>query len=1118
LAGGLYAQQNFATVTGIVRDASGSVIAGAAVTVRNVDTGIERSMQTSTDGNYAITNLAPGNYEITVRAQGFRAYVQQRIVLQVGDALRVDPRMEIGPLTESVTVDTQVTTLQTESGTIKGDVIVQGEIQELPLNDRDFLNLAVFVPGVVTNAEGGAGGPVAVGGVRASNTNFYVDGIDVRSPRGAFPQVRPNIDALQEFKMEVSGYSAEYGRMAGGVVNMALRSGTNKFHGNLNYFLRNDIFDARGFFDEDRGVFRRNQYAATVAGPIVKSKTFFMLSYDGLRGRDEQTRITRVPTQLERTGDFSQSLDRLGARLYLWDRLLSGSCTANVRTACFSNNTIPASRLSPIGLKIQDAYPMPNLVSGQTGFNYRTTADNENSSDSILGKIDHNIGNNFLAFRLQIGRTESVSPFLPATAGNTLGTFGQVLVNVSSMAGLDYTHVFSPTFLVQLRVGFSRSSSRYHGFFAGQNIAAELGLPNLISDGEARNNPNFLDWPQVGVTNFATLGGTSSPNEIVTTDPEWGAKATWVKSRHVLTFGYNFKRVQFNQPFLNNVRGTYNANGARTGHSLADLQLGWLQNATRRVYPSRSYWRQTYMGAFVNDDWKATPRLTFNLGSRWEVNEAPYDKYDRMGVFVREIGKVVLADDRNALPNGAQLLDQTGLRSYSTTARALGYPRSVVETDWLNFAPRAGFAYRATDRMVFRGGYGIFMGGDMLNPLRTRLSDQLPFTLNQTFSGVNTNPNLVSLQTPFPPSSATISGTTSTGGYERQAKQAYVQSWNITLEREIGWGTAIEMDYRGSKGSHLWRMFDYNQAFRNLASLIAGEAFQRPIPQWNVINFFSTGSDSIYNAFTASWRKRSRSGMFFRLNYSFSKGIDDASQADGSSSGGFAGALDSRNLRLDRGRSDWDRRHVFTSVGSYDLPFGPKRRWGSNWGGITGSVLGGWQLSGTLTAYSGAPLTVITSGADVNRGESLRPNRIRTGTLPANAAAGIKGVDFPWYDLSAFEQVPCYVADPSNVPSGCRSSQYGFQPFAFGNSGRNILDGPGLFSINLALSKNITIKEGRRLQLRLETFNALNRTNFVLTADVREFNSIAGARFSQVGNVGPGGGPRIFQYAIKYRF
>ncbi|MBI1354923.1 MAG: TonB-dependent receptor plug domain-containing protein [Acidobacteria bacterium] len=1117
LSGPLLGQANLATVTGIVTDAADAVIPGATVSILNTGTGISREMATNESGTYTLTSLQPGDYDLTVVSEGFSTYTQRAINLVTGQVLRVDVRLELGQVTETVTVDAQLVTLNTENGTIKGEVIVQEEIQQLPLAGRDFTDLAFFTPGVVPKAEGGQGSGLAVNGARASNTNFYVDGFDNRNARGAAAQVRPNIDALQEFKMEVSGYSAEYGRMAGGVMNMALRSGTNELHGNLNYFLRNDVFDARGFFEANKIALRQNQYAVTLAGPIIKNKTFFLVSYEGLIANVDATRLTRVPSMLERQGDFSESLNTNGDTLYLRDRLASGNCSATVSRSCFPNNLIPESRRDPIGTTLLNTYPIPNRSAGATGYNYFTVAPDRDRWYSPLFKIDHKLGENNLAFRWQTRYNDTQNPF----TGSDTGLFGIFTRDDRSLAGLDYTHMFSPSLLLEVRVGYARSVTYQEGRDAGRNVAAELGLPNLIPDGEAKNEPRLLDWPQIfSGNNYADLGpGANMPVQYFVTDWQYGAKLTWIKGKHNIKVGYNWNFVQMNQPYYNNQRGTFRFVGNRTGNSLGDMALGWLNNVTRQVGFNRNYWRQQAFGTFFNDDWKATRNLTLNLGVRWEVNRAPWDKYDRLGSYDTDTLKLVIADDLNAPANYQDLLDQTNLRDVVVTSEQLGRPRSVITTDWNNISPRVGFAYRVGDKSVVRGGYGVFMAGDILNNLRNNLSNQFPFAINQNFVGVNTDPNLVSLQTPFPSARETLTGTTAVNGFTMDPKQAYLQSWNLTIERQLPFGTAIEMDYRGSKGTFLQRRYDFNQPYRDLATYVSGEGFARPIPQWNAINIFSTSANSNYNAFNVSWRKRSRGGLFWRVNYSFSKSIDTASQADGQSAGGFVGALDSRNLALDRGRSDWDRRHVFTMIGNANLPFGKGRAIGANWNRAVDAILGGWQISGTMTAYSGAPMTIETTTPNLNLGGSARPNRIRNGAISNNAGVGKRGVDYPFYDLTAFESVPCYAPDGEPPAAGCiTQSQYGFSPFGFGNSGRNILDGPNLISTDFALSKNFRIREGHNLQLRVESFNVFNHANFIIVDDMTFFDGIAGGLLSQVGAVGRGGGPRIFQYALKYRF
>ncbi|MEZ5362107.1 MAG: TonB-dependent receptor [Bryobacterales bacterium] len=760
-ASSLLAQANLATVTGIVTDDTGAVIPGATVKITNTGTNAVREISTGASGDYTFTNLTPGTFELVATSEGFRQYVEQGIELTTGQTLRIDAKLEIGAVTESITVDAQLVTLNTENGTIKGDVIVQEEIQELPLAGRDFTDLAFFTPGVVPKAEGGQGSFANINGARASNTNFFVDGFDNRNARGAAAQIRPNIDALQEFKMEVSGYSAEYGRMAGGILNMSLRSGTNEFHGNINYFLRNDINDARGFFEAKKNKLRQNQFAATVAGPIVKNKTFFMMSYEGMRRIADATKLARVPTALERSGDFSDSLTWDNKTLYLRDRLASGPCNANNQKSCFANNIIPESRKDPIGMAIQEYYPGVNRVSGsdaRIGFNYLVQYPDRDYWDSLLFKVDHKLGENNLAFRYQKRWNDTTNPF---AGGSDLGTYGSKIDDKRSLGGLDYTHMFSPTVLLELRTGFSRNGAYQTGFYPGQDIASQLGMPNLIPEGQAQDLPASLDWPRFLVDNYAQIGtGNNQPVQFFTTDWQYGAKLTWIKGKHNMKFGFNSNFVQFNQPYYNNQRGTYRTRGRRTGNALADMQLGWLHVANRQMGFNRNYWRQHALGAFINDDWKATRKLTLNLGMRWEVNRAPWDKYDRLGVYDTERLKLVIASDENTPADYQALLDRAGVRDAVVTAPELGLSRSVVKTDWINFSPRVGFAYRVGDRTVVRGGYGIFLAGDILNNLRNNLSNQFPFAINQTFTGQNNKPSLVSYETLFPDSKEVFTGST----------------------------------------------------------------------------------------------------------------------------------------------------------------------------------------------------------------------------------------------------------------------------------------------------------------------------------------------------------------------
>jgi hypothetical protein len=1095
-------------VTGSVTDTADAVIPDVTVRLRNVESNSIREVTTGAEGSFTMPSLAPGEYELTTEHAGFRSYRKTGITLQLGQVVREDIRLQVGTVSESVSVTAEVALVNTEVGAIKGDVITQQEINDMPLDGRDFTDLAFLVPGVVPMAQGGQGSGLNVNGARSDSTNYSVDGFNNRNPRGAAAQVRPNVGAMQEFKMEVSGFSAETGRMAGGVINMVLKSGTNRYRGEVFEYIRNDVFDARTFFDVTKQPLRRNQFGATLHGPVQipglyngKDKTFFLFSWESYREVLGQTKIGRVPTLLERNGDFSESrVPITQAALYLRDPLLTGTCNATTRTSCFPGNRIPASRFHPTALKLMAYYPLPNR--NDSANNYQTTAKDYDRWNSFMGKVDQRFNEkNSMAFRYQYRKANNTNPF----AGSDLGLWPTLIDDPRSMGGVDYTHMFSPTLLTEFRAGYTRNSTLEYEQWQGQNIAEQLGISGTTTD------PVLMGFPRFAVQDYLPLGSAAGPPvDYNVTMFLWSNKYTWVKSKHVLKWGVDFERTRFNQPFYNNARGTFTFQRNWTNHSVGDLLLGMLQTTTRNAEPTRSYVRGFSMGAYFNDDYKVARNLTLNLGMRYELDLPPVDRYNRASNFVAEFGKIVLAGDEG-LPGLQERLAQYNLQDKVVLASDVGYPRSLVHADKINFAPRVGFAWRSPARSttVIRGGYGIFYTGHLLNPVRESLMTGFPFSVNQTFSRLATNTNLVTLTNPFPDQRATEGNTTNSNGYDPRPPLGYLQSYSLTIEREIGGGMAIEAAYVGSKGTHLGRRYDLNQPIRSLENYQANVAFPRPISGINTINYYSFGSNSNFNAGQVSLRRRSRIG-FFRVNYSFSKSIDDASQLTGNSAGGFANAQNSQDLKSERARSDFDRRHVVTGVYSMPLPFGRGQRFLSGATGMLNRIVGGWQMSGSATYYSGQAFTITTAGIDANLGESLRPNRVGSGFQPEIPGAGRKGVDYPWYKLDDFEKVPrCAARDV------CEASPNGFTPFSFGNAGRNILDGPSQHFVNVALLKNFRFERGRNVQFRYELFNVMNHANFQLPD--REFNALGGGLITGVNDRGRGG-PRVMQVALKFEF
>ncbi|MFN0105789.1 MAG: carboxypeptidase regulatory-like domain-containing protein [Bryobacteraceae bacterium] len=1104
----LLAQGGSATISGVVHDSQTAVVPGARIVVRHTETNSTREMTASEQGDFTVTNLAPGPYELKVEHEGFRTHFQNNIVLELGQVLRTEVHLQVGSVAESVTVSTDAALINTEVGAIKGDVILQQEINDMPLDGRDFTDLAFMVSGVVPMAQGGQGSGLNVNGARSDSTNYSVDGFNNRNPRGAAAQVRPNVGAMQEFKMEVAGFSADTGRMAGGNINMVLRSGTNQYHGDIFEYIRNSIFDSRSFFDQRKQTLRRSQFGATLHGPVKipglyngRDRTFFLFSWESYREVLGQSQIGSVPTLLQRQGDFSESVVPVtGAKLFLRDPLATGTCSATVSAACFPGNTIPASRFHPIALKLLEYYPLPNR--GDPSNNFISSGKDFDVWTSFVWKIDHRFRErDNLSFRAQVRDADTTNPF----AGSSIPLWPNYSDDVRSLVGLDYTHMFTPTLLAEVRGGYSRGATNESTAFQGQDIAGPLGITGVTND------PVLQGFPRITVQDYLPIGSVpGQPQQYHVTTILASNKYTWIKNKHVMKWGVDIERVRFNQPYFDNARGTFAFQRNWTNHSIADFLLGMLQSTTRNAQPTRNYLRSFSMGAFFNDDFKVTRTLTLNLGMRYELDLPPVDRYGRASNFVAEFGKIVISDDAN-LPGLQERIAKFNLQDRVALARDVGYPRALVYADKLNFAPRSGFAWRTPLKQttVIRGGYGVFYTGHLLNPIRTSLMTGFPFSVNQTFSRLATDTSLVTLSNPFPDSRATEGNSTNSNGYDPHPPLGYLQSYNLTIECEIGHSMALEVGYVGSKGTHLGRQYDINQPLRSLDLYQANVAFPRPISGINTINYYSFGANSNYNAGQISLRRRARGG-FYRLNYSISKSIDDASQLSGNSTGGFAGAQNSRDLKSERARSDFDRRHVITAVFSTALPLGRGKKFLSGVSGWRNGVVGGWQFSGSGTYYSGQAFTVTSANVDTNLGESSRPNRIGSGLQETISGAGKRGVDYPWFALSDFEPVPRCASRTS-----CEVSPNGFAPFTFGNAGRNILDGPRSHFINVALLKNFRVAEKRSFQFRYELFNILNHANFQLPE--RQFNALGGGLITGVTDRGRGG-PRVMQAALKFEF
>lgn len=953
----LCAQTYKATVTGIVTDPTGAVLPGVTMVAKHQETNVERSVLTNDDGTYTLVELSPGTYELRAELPGFKTYLQSNITLQVEQVARIDIAMTIGELAQSVEVVGEAPLINSETSS-KGEVITHEEITDLPLLGRDFADLAYLTAGVTPREEGGQGAFGNINGARADGINFVVDSGSNVNVRAGGAQVRPAIDSIQEFRVQTSNYSTEYGRMSSGIINVALRSGTNRFHGSLYDFHRNHAFNARNFFDQGKSKFIRHLFGGNAGGPIRQDKAFFFISYEMMREREGIPRLGRVPTQRQRDGDFSDFPIQL---------------IHPVTKKPFPNNSIPKSEFHPASVKVMPFYPLPNLAIPFGSNNYYSNKSDNDEFNDLVAKVDYHLfkGDN-LSVRYLLNNRFLISPF----AGSILPGFGDEADTRQHMWGLNYTRMFRPNVVNQTILAFSRTSNFEYSINSKVDYAGKFGIPGTTKD------PKHLGFPQIQVRGYSAIGDANTvPIDFTVNNYQFNNITTLVQGRHNLRFGAEIVRTQFFQLFADNARGVFSFQGrwtsasalAREQEPFADFLLGFLQSANRRVSFTKSYLFSSSYGFYFQDDWKVKRNLTVNLGVRYELILPPTDKFGRWSHFVPEVNRIVISGDK-------------------------GFPRSLVYADKNNIAPRIGLAWRArgNKKTVIRAGWGLFYNTNIQNPIRSNLATNPPFTIRENFSRQVSNPLLLTFSSPFPDRRLVIDQITQPNGFQINPATSNLYQYNLTFEQQLSKNIAVELAYVGSKGTHLGRRLNINQPVRSAET---APTFPRPFPQYATIDYFAFDADSNYNALQMTLRKRSAGGLNFRLNYTYAKSIDDSSRLSGTSAAGFGGVQDFWNRDAERGRSDFDRRHAFVTSVLYRLPIG---RGGKAAAGIPGWLnlfVGGWQVSSIVRIYGGTPITPQVSAFDVNRGEPRRPDRIGSGKLEDRSP-------HMWFNIRDFVPVP----------------------------------------------------------------------------------------------------------------
>ncbi|MDA2934226.1 TonB-dependent receptor [Acidobacteria bacterium AH-259-D05] len=1038
VSGIAWAQVTTGTISGTVSDETGGVLPGVEVTVTNTDTGGVRAVVTDDAGRYSAPNLTLGNYEVSAGLTGFQTGVRSGIKLTVGREAIIDISLRIGEISERVVVEGEAPLVEATSSTVVG-LVDDKKIRDLPLNGRSFTQLAALQEGVAPPRHfeniqpGNEGDKLSISGTRITQTAFLLDGTDIRNNFGTTPGsvagVLLGVDTVREFSVVTTGASAEYGIFTGGVINAVSRSGTNELHGSLFEFHRNSALDARNFFDRDptnplerskTPHFVRNQFGFTVGGPIVKDKTFFFGSYEGLRDRLTVTRTARVPTANGRQGIFPNG-------------------TFNFLTRQFTTQ-IP---VSPDAEPFLDDYPLPNgeTFSDETGF-FRFGDAIPTDEDYFMVKIDHNFSDSHSFFARYTFDDSEKNPFLFSGIGPQGRGWEEFSTTRFQVFTVKNQNVVSPTLINDFHFGFMRSNvlSDSRPIINVDESVKQMRLPDRT-------------WGAIFGGNIQGWG----PSELTHLDMplnrfEFGDTVVLTKGRHSLKFGAKITRLQFN--ILNGVfaHGTavmINYTNFLQAQPIVmlsklgdidpegDLPAGFERNVGGPLI--RLGYRETILGFFVQDDFKWTPNLTLNLGLRYEFYKNPTEEGGRIGDI--------------ALPS-------------ETTVR-LGNPVLSRNPSKRNFAPRIGLAWDpfGDGKMSIRAAGGIFFdlleSGRLLGP-----QTQFPFHSKVT--------------TFFPqwPNFLDTIRQRGLGGIKDAPfvygtpNQSYIAQYNLTIQRELFPDAVLTVGYAGSRGIKLSRLQDVNIApvtvkdgryFWPAGSKRANQTFDQ-------MRMYLWDANSFFNSLRVGFQKRFSHGFQFQSSYTWSKAVDEASNtANFDAAGGGPNGTNQVpfDRKVDRARASFDIRHVYSANFTVELPFGPGKPLGGGSTGAAAKLIGGWQLSGLLSLNTGPPLTVALgfdrAGMDNSADISQRPDLVPGADPSPVLNDGREPAEY--FDVSSFRLPPIEAAD--GTPGGF-----------WGTAPRNSVDGPGVAVFDFAVLKDTKISEDINLQFRAEFFNIFNRGNW----------------------------------------
>ena len=1062
--------QTQSQITGTVTDNSGAVVAGAAVVARNVNTGVRYEITSNQYGVYLLPLLPPGSYELSCELQGFKKFVLPGLVLETGSTATVNVGLEVGQVTESVIVQATTPLIDSESSSV-GQLIERANVLNMPVESRRSASLIRLMGNVVyrEEAQGEAIPRFTMAGGRPTNQMWQLDGAVVQNMTLGVPilGLNPPSESLQEFKAEANSYSAEFGRSGSGLILMTTRSGTNKYHGAGYEFLRNDAMDARSFFSPGKAPLRYNIFGASVGGPVIREKTFFFFNYEGTRRRDGLTFAdTTVPHPAELNGDFSARTDV---------RILDP-----ISKLQFPGNVIPASRIDPIGQKLARLYPAPNVASDPTRApvnNYVKNVSDSLNQDFITGRVDQMVGSKNRAY-VRFSRVNSATTAAPVFPNDYADYRAQIQDNKNlSIVGSWITNL-RPTLINDVRYTYGNRYNLVEVSGTGSGKNGELGIKGVDADRFAR----------ITVTAHSTLGNVNAQKRIQT--PILTQQAvdtlTWVKGRHQIKTGAEFRYSRNQDINTPTAGGVFAFSNRATNEGMAALLLGFVNNgAIAATDPINS--RSDYYAGFVQDDWKVSSRLTLNLGLRWDMDTPRWERENRQSGF-----------------NGTQINPVAGIPGVITFSGKDGLGKYAHDTDTNNFGPRVGFAFRASNTLAVRGGYGIAyhpeynnavpasavsgfgINGTFASPdggltAAFQLKDGMPATTREAIG-----PGFGAVKPPASP-------VTSTDFFQKNHMNGYAQQWNLTLQKELAGNMMVEGAYVANVGHKLGGP----NIDVNMIPLVNGrgpdrqDQQKRPFPQFNAITQLSPPwGNSSYHSLNLKTQKRYSNGLNFLMNFTWSKFMDDVEGGNELAGGEGSGYTHIELRKLDHSYSGSDIRLRYVASTVYELPFGTGRHWKIQ-NRFAHAVAGGWGLSVILELRTGPPWGAIEQTNLTNAySVSQRPNLLRDPIIGGERSRNDMLLRF--FDTSAFQA-------PGNG--------------IFGNAARESGFGPGYTGLDASLHKRFQITENVGLQFRGDFYNVPNIPNFSNPAAVR-----GRADFGRIAAIAPGTNGRLLQLGMRLEF